>query len=281
MELPRPGDFFIGVKDFFAILMPGMIGAGLVAWQLNLAPQKNEAGIYWIVLFMAGYVLGHLLHAVSSLLDPLLFDPFFEPDKDLTKCYLMKHKRPARWKIHKRMAFAVREYSHRNHQLFAYARDRVNRSTAYLDGMPKKVFALKDLIASDYDDKKSEALPARIFQWVRIWLRVHSAEATAELDRLEADSKLFRSLGLILPIFVATRWRWLESQGPATLFLSTGAIILSLWRYCDLRQKTIRACYLHFVQLDSELKLTTPVPTRDSDLRNKVGIESLSRGHNA
>ena len=250
-SLPSPGDFFIGIVEFFAILVPGVIGAALLAWQIApraALPEKHEA-LFWVGLFVAGYILGHLLYAVSSLLDPLLYDPIFGAESDVTKCYLMDHPRPERKELFKRLIFTTREFCHRNHQLYAYARKRVKELEGYSQGMPESVFRKEDLENVRYDPAKSEARPAGIYQWTRAWLRSHCAEATAELDRLEADSKLFRSLSVILPIFLVVRWHWLWAQGWFPPILLIVAIVLSLWRYCDLRQKTVRACYLHFVQL--------------------------------
>jgi hypothetical protein len=251
MAEPKPTDFFIGVVDFFAILMPGVIAAGLLARQLHFIPAPPDA-IFWVALFVAGYLIGHLLHAVGSILDPLLYDPIFEAEDKPEACYLMNHTRPARVRIGERIVFALREYAHRNHQLLAYTRNLVKASPGYAGGTVEKVFGAKVLEASGYDAKKSSARPGGIYQWTRSWLRVHSPESTAELDRLEADSKLFRTLGIVLPLAVWLGWHRLGQLGPFVRPAAVVAIFLSLWRYCDLRQKMIRACYLHFVQLHSE-----------------------------
>lgn len=251
MAEPKPGDFFIGVVDFFAILLPGVIAAGLLALRLNFVPAHPEA-LFWVALFVGGYLIGHLLHAVGSILDPLLYDPVFEAEEKIETCYLMNHTRPARARVGERIVFALREYAHRNHQLLAYTRSLVKASPEYANGMAEKVFGLAVLKAFEYDPRKSSARPTGVYQWTRTWLRGRSPEATTELDRLEADSKLFRTLGIVLPITVCLGWQRLGGLGPLVRPAAIVTIFLSLWRYCDLRQKTIRACYLHFVQLQSE-----------------------------
>jgi hypothetical protein len=266
MAEPKPTDFFIGVVDFFAILMPGVIAAGLLAKQLGLIPAPPTA-IFWVALFVAGYLIGHLLHAVGSILDPLLYDPIFEAEEKLETCYLMNHTRPSRVRAGERIVFAFREYAHRYHPLLAYTRSLVKASPEYANGMAEKVFGPEVLKASEYDPRKSSARPTGMYQWTRTWLRVRSPEATTELDRLEADSKLFRTLGIVLPIAVCQGWQWLGQQGSLVRPAAVVAIFLSLWRYCDLRQKTIRACYLHFVQLQSEpptVPPTSPAPVTTS-----------------
>ena len=257
MAEPKPADFFSGVVDFFAILMPGVIAAGLLGAQLHLVPEHLDA-IFWVALFVSGYLLGHLLHAVGSILDPLLYDLIFEAEENLEKCYLMTHTRPERVRIGGRIVFAFREYAHRNHQLLAYARTLVKASPEYANGTAEKVFGAKVLGASGYDAAKSSARPAGVYQWTRTWLRVRGPEATTELDRLEADSKLFRTLGIVLPIAVLLGWQRLGQRGPWARPVAIVAIFLSLWRYCDLRQKTIRACYLHYVQLRTKSDTIPP-----------------------
>jgi hypothetical protein len=72
----KPADFFIGVMDFFAILMPGAL---LVYLLLVMAPQLGTAvlepfkgsgeAVKWAAYGVAAYVSGHLLHHVGSVLD--------------------------------------------------------------------------------------------------------------------------------------------------------------------------------------------------------------------
>jgi hypothetical protein len=80
----------------------------------------------------------------------------------------------------------------------------------------------------------------------------NSPEGTADLDRLEADSKFFRSFS-VLALAVVIEIGWDEPTNKnGELSIGVAAIIFSLWRYCDLRQKMVRACYLYYVQLHSE-----------------------------
>lgn len=264
MPEPKPADFFIGVGDFFAIVMPGVIAASLLAAKLKRFPEHPEV-IFWVGLFVSGYLIGHMLHAVGSVLDPVLYNPFFEAEEKLETCYLMNHTRPGRAQIGKRFVFALKEYVHRNHQLLAYTRNLVKASPGFANGTAEKVFGTKSLEASGYNAQNSSARPTGVYQWTRAWLRIRSPEATMEVDRLEADSKLFRTLGVVLPIAVVLSWKTLWGQGRFVWLAAVAAVFLSLWRYCDLRQKTIRACYLHFVQLQSEpAKAPSAIPTMRS-----------------
>ena len=98
----------------------------------------------------------------------------------------------------------------------------------------------------------STEVPGGMYQWARAWLDSCSPEATARLDRLEADSKLFRSLAVLLVlaallVILAPNLDFIPRR--PFLILILPAILFSLWRYCDLRNKMIRRCYLHYVQL--------------------------------
>jgi hypothetical protein len=70
----KPADFFIGVMEFFAILLPGAIltyllfpfSAAVVAPVLPIPSEQVER---WILFVILAYMLGHSLHHVGSLLD--------------------------------------------------------------------------------------------------------------------------------------------------------------------------------------------------------------------
>lgn len=216
LELPRPGDAFIGVIDFFAILVPGVAAALLVGW--GLIPRTPDA-IFWVTLLVAGFVLGHVLNGLGSFLDIILYDPLFKP------LDLGSGKKP----------LVAGKYFRANDELYLLA----SRLSTPLDASP-----------GQDSGTGAKSPPGRMFQWARTWLRLHSPEATAQLDRLEADSKLFRGLA-VLVIGVLVGWPLVPHFGVGLWVALTGLVVF-LWRYCDLRQKMVRSCYLAYLQLRSE-----------------------------
>lgn len=237
-----PGDLYIGVLDFFAILLPGVIAVAFAfyEWPPHSIPFQTWQ---WVALLVAGYIVGHLLHALGGLiLDPLLYDRLFKPTPNLQDCPLIKDAKPG----------ALTKYRHDNCKLFAYARKLIEESDCYREGKPERLLASEPLKQETYSGEMLSG-PVGPYKWARAWLRLHNQEATAELERLEADSKLFRSLGILVPVgivvaFIAhTSVTWRITI--ATVGIST--LLLVLWRYCDLRQKSVRMCYLYFVQLYS------------------------------
>jgi len=88
----KPGDFFVGVIDFFGILLPGAILLFLDGDLLSRAlalPGTTEGTARWVVFCVASYVLGHFVVAASVKLNDLHSvyrsesnDPFYNEVKD-------------------------------------------------------------------------------------------------------------------------------------------------------------------------------------------------------
>ena len=79
----KPSDFFVGVIDFFAVILPGAI---IVAIGYPHIPSflLGEHGIVraiegdtvqWIVFAVSAYLAGHFLFLIGSVLDSTLYDP--------------------------------------------------------------------------------------------------------------------------------------------------------------------------------------------------------------
>ncbi len=74
-----PGAFFLGVQDFFAVLLPGALAMWLVAQHAPsgvaefMLPRTKPAleSVQWLVFFLGSYVLGHFVFMAGSRLDPV------------------------------------------------------------------------------------------------------------------------------------------------------------------------------------------------------------------
>lgn len=222
--LPKPTDLFIGVIDFFAVLVPGVVAVIVVAWTVNFQMPEKQEIFFLSSILVAGFVLGHILHGLGSFLDILVYDPLFKPLDEKESAHGLR----------------IRSYFRANDKLY-----RASKSLITFPVRDGFVGGGKDLGA------QMGELPVGVYQWTRAWLRIHSPEATAELDRLEADSKLFRSLSVIaLAILIC--FPLLPAGASGYLPLAFLIMVICLWRYCDLRQKMVRACYLHFLLLRSD-----------------------------
>jgi hypothetical protein len=69
----KPGDFFLGVIDFLAVLVPGSIASFLLAGpaRMWLRPYEipAEGAGAWVAFAVSAYLFGHLLFLLGSTLD--------------------------------------------------------------------------------------------------------------------------------------------------------------------------------------------------------------------
>lgn len=82
MSSDKPADFFIGLVDFFAVLLPGAILTYLVLpWSAGLFPDflppLTEPGAGWIAFGVASYLVGHVLHHLGGFVDKWLYDKLY------------------------------------------------------------------------------------------------------------------------------------------------------------------------------------------------------------
>jgi hypothetical protein len=214
--MPKPSDFFIGVLEFFAILLPGacltyliqpfIIKSAPVSW----LPSDKTQG--WIVFLVLAYVAGHLMHAVGSwILDDYVYGRFYVPR------WRSAHSRAAKW---------------------ANKHDSSN--------LRKDSKAAQTLLARVYFTNKVNPEGTNFYDWCLSEVRMKSPAGAAEVDRLQADSKFFRSM--VLVFLVAT----LISILNGLLWLSIGFIALTIfavWRFCNLRWTATKRVYEYFLIL--------------------------------
>src|SRR5262245_11100963 len=74
----KPGDFFLSVLDFFAILLPGSLATWLVTRYvspedilryLSLGSHTADGVTLWVAFLLSSYVLGHFVFMAGSKLD--------------------------------------------------------------------------------------------------------------------------------------------------------------------------------------------------------------------
>lgn len=201
-----PGSFYLGVVDFFSIMLPG----GVLAWFLSGPLQGNVFGTLfpaipagtagWVIFLFAAYLLGHIVFLLGSYLDNI-YDPV----------------RKRVWP--KETDFAFREA------------DRIKRNRLGADA----------------------AKAINTYQWARAILTLHHPSGMAEVARLEADSKFFRSLVVVLVILLAATltndWYQTGIVFPVLLAVFAG---LSYWRYTERRYKSTEQAYRFMIVLAGE-----------------------------
>jgi hypothetical protein len=196
----KPGDFLIGVLDFFGILLPGAMATWLVLQYVPTAAlhralilgfEEHGEPTEWAkgaAFLLASYVLGHFIHMLGAQLDGS-YD---------------------QWR--KRMKPQTRDKTYQ-------AARRLQETLT------------KDLLDADWTTLK----------WSKAYIQVKAQHARAEIDRLEADQKFFRSLVVISAAFAAHFF--LHEVAPLAGLIAVAAAILSYNRYVDQRWKMTELTY--------------------------------------
>ena len=68
----RPSDFYIGISELFSILIPGfLVAISTLYFFGDLEADKSLPTLFWLILIVVSYVLGHVLFAVGSWWDEI------------------------------------------------------------------------------------------------------------------------------------------------------------------------------------------------------------------
>lgn len=230
----KPSDVFVGVIDFFSTLVPGAIATFFLLtaswyqdpdWWPYIERGSPEG---WVVFLVSAYVLGHLIAAVgSSLLDPL-YD------------WVYKRWRRASWK-------SVKTQLGPDASVWAILAARVKKvlQSDPEDGLLRTAKTLKRTQLNELAEA-AQLKPDDItntYWWAGTVVRVNTSAGTAEVDALSAQSKLFRSI-LVLVLFAAF---WVDWSELFAILGWTAVLILSLWRFLRLRWDASERTYEYFI----------------------------------
>jgi 8-oxo-dGTP pyrophosphatase MutT (NUDIX family) len=222
-----PQKFFIGLMDFFSILLPGalltfilMSDAGSVVLGGRASELVGAAG--WASFLFMSYLLGHLVFLLGSWLDEF-YDWARRYTLSTQIALLARRDRLLPW-----LARALIWLVFKGERNLA-----VNRAVRI------KQQALEPLGAED---------SINTFQWCKALLNVESPQSLAVVQRLEADSKFFRSFSVVLVlilIILPLQHKWPIVGVPVVLAL----LLLAFWRYMEQRFKSINQTYWSVITL--------------------------------
>ncbi len=222
--MASPKDFFVGLIDFFAVILPGAVLAYFLRDGVGrhfIHRPLNETG-GWVVFLFASYLLGHFIFLLGSWLDEL---------------YDSLRRRTL------------------NHQIRRLARTGV-LLPRWQRVLLRLIFKREQDLAVDRAAKIKAhyltPLDARAavntFQWSKARLALEQPEALATVQRFEADSKFFRSLVvvlLLLPFVSGAERFWMLA---ITAVLLTP---LALWRYMEQRHKATNQAYWFIITMEA------------------------------
>lgn len=233
----EPQKFFIGLMDFFSILLPGALLSFFLRDDLDATVLGKSLALEgtqgWAAFLFASYLLGHLIFLLGSWLDDFY---------DWARRYTL------------------------NTQIQMLAR-RGKLLPTFIRAMIWLVFKGERNLAVSLAGKIKNAVlgPLRAgaaintFQWSKVFLSTENPEGLAAVQRFEADSKFFRSFVIVMLVLLVKLP--CQSQWPlkeATAFIIF-LLILSLWRYMEQRLKATNQAYWSVIALASQGgKITLP-----------------------
>jgi hypothetical protein len=263
----KPGDLFVGIVDFFAVILPGMILV-FIAQRLGLekiifGQDVLTPGILflgdaekWIAFVIAAYLVGHFVLAIGSSLDTLY---------DIVRQRVVGKKA---W----------------NEIFFRHDAGRIvgeSRLTMVLKSWlaiplcviftPLLGYALRKEKDENYRyalQIRNRALPdanaqvINTFRWAKAVIQTRQPALIVEVQRLEGDSKFFRSLILVLGIILivlVVEGRWLAVLGSLVL------MVLSFWRYSNRRWTSTELAYDLLIALEHAPPHAEIPPTPGTD----------------
>ena len=260
----EPQKFFIGLLDFFSILLPGMfvtyLGMELIAKLPDSAilfPAVRETG--WAVFLFISYFSGHFVFLIGSILDDLVYGRLrsatdwgqvaeLARGNDLGG---MRLRALAKWKF-----------------LFGKNADATIIQAERIKARSLLWLADGNIINT--------------FQWCKARLALEDPDGLALVQRFEADSKFFRSFVVALLIFaaiyliyaiVAALFGWGGSwwvRVPICAILA----VLALWRYVEQRFKSTQQAYWLIIAKEGlkGLPASPSTPVRPDGLTHAGGV---------
>ncbi len=231
----EPQKFFIGLLDFFSILLPGAMLTYLLmadVGPLILGDRYSTltGAQAWTAFLFASYLAGHLVFLLGSWLDAL-YDWARRYTLDSQIKMLARRGRLLPWPA-RALIFLV---FHRERNL------AVDRAVKI------KEQALNGLQAKN---------AVNAFQWCKALLNVESPESLAVVQRFEADSKFFRSFAVVLLILLAA-WPFQDEWPLIGIPVVVGLFLLALWRYMEQRLKSTKQAYWSVITLTAKDGKTT------------------------
>lgn len=225
----EPQKFFIGVIDFFSILLPGILityfikdDVGPLFLGENYNNLSNNSG--WLAFLVSSYLLGHFIFLIGS---KLLDSPVYDKIRGATHNNQIKRLAKGR-----ELSLLIFRF------LAKYFIDDTSENAVI------QVVQIKEKYLKPIDASSS----INAFQWCKARLMLENPNALATVQRFEADSKFFRSLTVILPYFIVMAF--IQHQ---TIIGLIYILLLSLafWRFIDQRLKSVNQAYWYIITLEA------------------------------
>ncbi|MGY2134444.1 NUDIX domain-containing protein [Hymenobacter sp. HD11105] len=232
----EPQKFFIGLLDFFSVLLPGALLTFLVMNDLGPLLLGKDYGLFageqgWIAFFFSSYLLGHFVFLLGSL----LFDDVYDQLRQATD-----HKQRENLANGKKAAPGV---------AVLLAKLFFSKQT---DQTVQQVVKIKNQYLSSLGS--SETVNA--FQWCKTRLTFDHPQALATVHGFEAHSKFFRSLLIVLCVLLI---QGMVQGQPTRVLASVPLMAMAFWRFVDQRSKAVTQAYWYIISAEGR-RSETPRP---------------------
>jgi hypothetical protein len=274
-------DFYVGVVDFFAVLLPGALLCFLFGdsflWHRIFAPvfPDIQEGIQqWAVFILASYLLGHFVFLVGSNLD-------YAYDFLIGLAEIQKGTRQEPQELEEETQETQKGSDKENskssfqdlllkREAIRNSRDRIRR-LLITSSDPAELRNCVDTFRRERLSNVGAPDVINNVQWARTHILLRYPDVAVELQRLEADSKFFRSLVVVLSIVSITALieaAWLASA--ACIILT----VLSFWGYLKRRWKSVSQTYTFYIASES-------IPITESDAAPKSVPDSADQAESS
>jgi 8-oxo-dGTP pyrophosphatase MutT (NUDIX family) len=255
----EPQKFFIGLVDFFSVLMPGAVVAYVGKdWAgANLLGRDGfplDGAEHLVVFLFASYLIGHLAFLFGAFLDEWVYDPLRRTTRSgqIGRLAQGKSLRP-RW---------LRRLMQTDFFFGKSADDAVTKAVQI------KTLALRPI---------SAAGAVNAYQWCKARLSKEHPEGLLAVQRFEADSKFFRSFVVVLLILAGVflfRRHWVP------FLVCLGLLLPALLRYIDQRFKGTQQAYWFVITLEALDHASKPKPpeAKSGELSHAGGVVFRRRG---
>jgi ADP-ribose pyrophosphatase YjhB (NUDIX family) len=225
-----PQKFFIGLMDFFSILLPGALLTYLLMGEVGPVVlgdrYANLTGAQaWAAFLFASYLFGHLIFLLGSWLDEFY---------DWARCHTLNTQIALLARRGRLLPWLARALI-----WLVFKRER-NLAVDHATRIKEQ--ALGPLQAKD---------AIKTFQWSKALLNVESPASLAVVQRFEADSKFFRCFTVVLLLLLAT-WPWQHHWPLAGIPILLVLLLLALWRYMEQRYKATNQAYWSVITLTTK-----------------------------
>jgi 8-oxo-dGTP pyrophosphatase MutT (NUDIX family) len=274
----EPQKLFIGLIDFFSILLPGSLFTYIVKDEfgrfLFQDRYQHMTGTEGLLIFLfSSYLFGHFIFLLGSW----LLDDWYAVLRDTASRLqtVSAEQTPSRETpshaerqrkdsatgigIRKRLISGLNRWL--AVRLFRLGRESQIALDAPLD-------LVKQIKAQSLSGLQADAA-INTFQWCKARLVLEAPEAIVNVHRFEADSKFFRSLVVVLCLLIP----YGLVAAPSMTVFSLPLLALAFWRYVDQRQKAINQTYWYVITLEGQKDNGFRQPrVQSADLTHAGGI---------